>query len=122
MESENSSMAALACFRASVELTRADSDIRSPLLQVLFDLLRLADQEGNVTIRGVRKPHQDARRLLELFDKLRVLLIAPGLPKLPELRLQHRHLVAKLRAQPLEVLGKPPEFRRIDYRLGHAKA
>ena len=58
------------------------------LLQVFLDTLGLAKQERDVLVGRFGKPFHDLERLLELFDELVMLPVAPGLAQARELAVQ----------------------------------
>src|SRR4051812_36177670 len=99
-------------------MRRIESD-RLALLEVILDALGLAEQERDMLVRGVDEAGDDLHRLLELLDELVVLAVAPGGAQAAELAVQGRHRVGQVAVEPLEVLGEPPQFVRIDDGLCH---
>src|SRR6516164_454531 len=108
--------AAFKSTRASSENTRAElmTLLSSTLLQVFLDAFGFAEQERNVLVRHFHKGAEHVHGLGEFLGKLLVLLIAPGVAQGHHLAVQHIHLVAQIRVEMLEALGKAAQFPRID--------
>ena len=77
------------------------------LLQVFLDTLGLAEQERDVLVGRFGKPLHDLERLLELFDELVVLPVAPGLAQARQLTVQRGQLADHLVVELLETSREP---------------
>lgn len=62
-----------------MDLTQADTTLSAlALLQVLLDAFSLAHEEWNMVLGVLHELIEDFHFLLEIFDKLVVFLISPG--------------------------------------------
>jgi cation diffusion facilitator family transporter len=69
--------------------------------------------------RAAHESFQHVGGLLEFLDEMLVFLVAPGVAQAGELPMQHRHAVAQLFTELLEMVSEAADFRGIDNRLGH---
>src|SRR5262249_39102806 len=92
----------------------------SALLEVLVDAIGLAEQEGDVLLRGLDEAGEDVDGLGEALGELVVVLVAPGVAEAGELALEDGKRLAALFVQVLEALGKAAQLGGIDDGPGHA--